>query len=152
MSEEKTVDLKMTPEIEEKLKKYRGYLPGNILTWTPDIYRLNTPKSEWPVFKYKTRTSFDIAKDADDLLVVNVGGAVSSNGNSRMFDITRRQTVEFSNYKDSSGNEIACEKDENGEIKKECWEKINFGLIEEYMSAINNESHLSEEEIRGLES
>lgn len=152
MTEEakKTVDLKITPEMEEKLNRYRGYLPGSILTWTPDFFKGNFPKSEWPLFKYRTRGALDIACDADDLAIVRIAGVTTSNANERLFNITRRQTVDFKNYKNRRGDLIACEKDKDGVITEECWKKISFDFLQEYMSAINDESHLSDEEVQGL--
>ena len=62
------VDLKMTPELQKKLKGYLGFKIDPIFLYVPKVYRKekDIPKSMWPVFKLRGKTGYEIAEAEDN--------------------------------------------------------------------------------------
>jgi len=147
------VNKKLTPELQEKLNKLRGYSPKSVFIWTPDLFRLNTPKEEWPLFKFSNRDAKDWA-DAEDNLLIDLTGegnnARTNTANLRLM-ILKNHLLEWKNYKDKSGKVIPFEKDEEGQISDACLHRLSQELQLELLEAINTESCLNEEEKAGLE-
>lgn len=150
-TKDQTVNKILSPEIEEKLKKLRGFSPKSIFLWTPDIYKENLPKEEWPIFKFSNRDAKDLA-DAEDNFLINLvdeSNAKSNSSNLRLI-ILKKNIKGWKNYFDKQNKPIEyIEKD--GEITNECLYRLSSEIQEQILDAINAESHLTDEEKEGLE-
>lgn len=146
------VDKKLTKEIEKKLKSLRGYSPKSELTWTPNIYKENLPKTEWPLFKYKNRNAQDWA-DAEDEFLISANATdnfiKTNTANLRLF-ILRRQLTGWNNYKDKNGSLIEFKLGEDKLVHSDCINRMSKDLQTELLTAINDEDALTKEELEGL--
>jgi hypothetical protein len=144
-------ELKLTPEMEKSLKALRGYAPESIHFWTPKLIKENLPKDEWPIFKYKSRRADSYAEAEDELHYSMENGVIKTNSARLRLDILQKCTIDWKNYKDSDKNLIECKKNKDGVVESESINSLSRELQSEYIDAINERSHLSTEEVQGLE-
>lgn len=155
---ENVVDKIITPEVQEKLDRLRGYTPKSTFFWTPPLYKENMPKDAWPVFKLQTRTASEHAMAEDRFTVIDDRGYMKTNTAELRIHVLRHQIKGWNkNHKDRNGDPIPfeMEKDKDGKetelVSTECMERVSKEMQIVIMEAVNDEEKLSEEELAGLE-
>lgn len=166
-----TKDLRLTPEMLEKLKGSIGFDIRDTFVYVPLAFRENgIPKSLWPVFTLKSKDGLEIAEVEDKSGYIeykdNASYYHSCSGSHRVAilekGIKKIKGLPLENgttFLDYDGDTLLVTiRDGNGVVntkklaeEKEIVRYINTKLQVELQNAINERSTLTEEERRGLE-
>jgi len=150
MDEENRV---LTPELEKKLKLFKGFAEESTFLYVPSIYTENSdviPKKEWPIFKLKGNDGIALSESEDNLgSELRDGKVYTSTGEVRI-KILQSNVLGWKNFIDVDDIEIPFIKNGNG-LSKESIARMPQTIQVELLQAINNHSKLSKEELEGLE-
>jgi len=143
-------DVKLTPELQARLNKYRGFADEPVFYWTPPAIKLYEPKDKWPVFKLKSRTGLDYISAEDEMGYKTVGGFTYTDSGAVKLRRLKTKILGWQNWNDKGGAPIKYDKDING-VLDELIDKMSNQLQEELYEAISNDDNLTDEELQGLE-
>lgn len=148
-----TEDRKLSPEVEEKLNKLRGYSPKFVFYFVPDIYKENLPKKDWPVFKCQTMDGEDAVVSEDSMKINVYGDGTAANLAELRIIMLRRNLRGFKNYKNKKGVLIECKYDnkEKEIISYDSLYSISVDMQILIIQAIKEEQKLTDQEKEGLE-
>jgi len=152
------VDVRLTPELKEKLRGFLGFTKTTDFLYVPKVYREKddageyiVPKDLWPVFKLRGKTGIEVAEEEDN------SGYLDPNSNrihltagKRRINLLEKNILSWKNFRDEDGNVIE-HVTVAGKVYKTALQRIPAPLQVELNEAINEQSKLSEEELRGLE-
>ncbi len=159
MDTTQTKEMRLTPEIKEKLSGYIGFTKNPVFKYVPKIYREKDEKEEyiipqavWPVFTLKGRTGLEIAELEDNSgyfdseakrMHITVG--------TQRIKLLKTNILGWSNFYDDNDEIIECKR-VAGEVYKTSMQRLPDKLQRELFNAINTQSRLADEELLGLES
>ena len=154
-----TVDVKLTPELKKKLKGFLGFTTTSEFKYVPRIFREKNedgeyiiPKELWPVFNLKGKTGIEIADEEDNSGYLDPdSNKIHLTAGKRRLGVLEKNILGWKNFRDEEGNLIEYKR-VGGVIYKTALQRIPAPLQLELHEAINEQSRLSEEELRGLES
>lgn len=148
-----TENRSLTPELLEKLNKFKGFSDTSTFQYVPKIYRENVdviPKKDWPIFKLKGRDGLDLADSEDNMGHELKNGKVYTTTGEVRIKTLQSNILDWKNFKDQDNKNIPFVKDAEG-LTKQCIAKLPSPLQVELLLAINDHSILTQEELEGLE-
>jgi len=158
MENSQVKDVKLTPELKEKLKGFLGFTKDPTFLYTPKVYREKgddgefiIPKAMWPVFKLKGKTGIEIANDEDNAGYLDPGtNRLHITTGKQRLELLKQNIIGWKNFVDENGDEVTFTAP-GGELYKTVLQRIPAPLQRELHEAINEQSRLNEEELQGLE-
>lgn len=154
-----TKEMRLTPEMKEKLSGFLGFSKNPIFKYVPEVYRQKDekgnyifPKEVWPVFTLKGRTGLEIAELEDNSGYFDTEGKkMHVTLGSQRIKMLGTNILGWSNFYDDNDELIECKR-VAGEVYKTSMQRLPDKLQRELFNAINEQSRLTEEELQGLES
>lgn len=147
-----TVDLKLTPEMAEKLKGFLAIDVNAKFKYVPKAYRNGDgiPKEFWPIFTLNGKDAIDLAKAEDSAGVMEIDPEsgkltryIPRAGSSRI--TTLKDGIDrWKNFRNEKGELIEY-------VNSDSISCLPVPLQTELQDAINERKTLTEEELRGLE-
>lgn len=150
MSIKEVEDLKITPELQAKLDRYRAFSDYPVFFWTPPLIRKYMPKEKWPVFKLESRTGLDFIKAEDEMGYRTVNGFTYTCSGEVKLNRLKKKCLGWKNWPDGKGGFVEYKADENG-VLDELIDRMGVELQEELYAAISGDDKLTKEELQGLE-
>jgi hypothetical protein len=148
----------ITPELKARLAGFLGFTKDPVFFYVPEIFREKNdkgdfiiPRENWPVFKLKGKTGIESAEDEDDVGTVDfVNRQMYMKVGHQRINLLSKHILGWKNFLDIKGEEIEF-KTVDGVLDIEALSRVQVPLQKELKTVINNQSHLTSEEVQGLE-